>query len=831
MADETRSVELGIDNKKALKALAELRKSQEELAKSAKKGSVSFAKAAKDIAELSKQEKDLIKVTRVLDDSFAREEKQLKDTTKAVDNQAQAFGRLADERRKQIDVSGGGFAGDVAGQFGGLRSATSALGGEALSAPLEIGEAFADLAEFGPQAVGSLRSMGEGINLASKSASGILAPLAGLATSAGAAVAPLVGGSVALGTVAAVALPLVAIGVALGGAFKLASDHAKELTESTRANFEAQTEVNALLINSATTSEQFLAARAQVENELALAQSNLAIAQDEYNQVIEDGGILTTLLGPREEELNRIIQEQEGLIADAAVRLGEYNEHVFDASLATADAAIAEAALAEEREKTIAQLEQQSISAEQSVTQALQASERASEQLSDALSSRAQKESDALQVSKLENEFAREDQKKKEQKHRDNLTNIAAQGQERLESLQSGFAQLAQDRADSINSVDEKGNAKLSDLRDDFFESQLESTQDFQRETAKIETDTAKKRTKLLEDLNNRLSDAARDNNVIAFLEAQREGNKKLAEDAIGAQDAEKQRVDEFARQRENERQIFLEKQAETLLGIETEKAAIVTAFAERRVALAEQIEAEKLAIEERLEAENVRFAEQEAREAEQAERARRRAELRQQQEERDFNARIAALRQEADMRQQIHQSELSALAAIQASIAQLQASASSAASGGGGSAFGGRGARRGNTSSTSRLSSFSRSATESRFGQRSANTGTGGRVQPFHDGGVIDFAGGQREGFALVKAGEIVVNPDSLAQKGGNGLPLSLANNMNSSKPSISITFAPVLQTTVGDIASVSEVETALRDLTQEWMSRLVGVTEELTA
>jgi len=808
MVDETRSVELAIDNKRALKELAELRKSQEDLAKSAAKGDKAFDEAAKSINKLQKQERDLIKTQRVLDDSFDKGTKSLNEQERAARDLSDELDRLDQQKSKTAQQVG--LAGDVGSAGRTIGGAVGALGGDVGGS---IESAISALSEL-PDTLEALPLLKDSFSalpaITTKVTDSI--GLGGFAGSLQSAI-PALGGAGA--AVAALALPVIAVTAVVGGLIAIFSALAKqseEVREVTRLQFEAQQDAEKLIREGATSTE-FLEARAAVERDLADAESKLAQAQEDR----ANAGSFAAA-----QEYEELIAESESTIRETTLRLGEYNELVFDSGLAANDTALAEEDLAKERAENAEALNNEIAATEQRATAAARQELALGQQIADATTDRLQAQADAQELATLEAEFAAEDQEKQEQKHRDNLDNIASAGRDNLEQLQAGFGELAKKRAESLADVDAKGNEKLSSLRNDFFESQLESTQDFQRETAKIETDTAKKRTKLLEDLNARLSDAARDNNVIAFLEAQREGNKKLADDAINAQDAEKQRVEEFARQRENERQIFLEKQAETLSGIQTEKVAIVEAFNERRIALAQQIETEKAAIEERLVQERTRFAEQEAREAEQAERARRRAEIRNRQEQRDFNERLAALRQEQDIKRQINRDELAALAALQSQIAQLQAAASRpvGASSRGRNRLGQRGASR----------SAGRGASgASRSSQRRPNSGSAGRA--FHEGGIIDFAGSQSEGFALVKAGEIVINPDMLAKNNSAGLPLSISDSLSNNKPDVNITFSPNFSPVIGDIASVSEVENAFRANNQVLMDNLVRTIEVATA
>lgn len=790
MAEPTRGITLSIDSSKAEKALKRLRDAQIKVAKAVNEGKVATDVGAKSLGRLIKREKDLIKVNKVLDKSFGQAEKAVKDETKELTNQERAAKSLNDElerldQQKSRTAQQVGLAGDVGSQGRTLGGAVGAFGGETGA---KIEAAVSALAEI-PDSL-------EALPLLKDSLKGI--PAIATKVADGLGTTKLALGGLAVGT------------IALGVALAIGKKRAQESREALQGLLEAE-KLRAEITNEG---------RKLTDEELDLkiseiaAQRELVQAENERNQALVNGldaaplwirgiGELSSAIGVGSQAFG--VAEDAAEQSASALKTLEREEALLievrdNSGNEAAELAAQEAELTEKRKESVA-----------STAQALTAFEQADDRLNNALASRAQSQADAAEFAALEATFAAQDQENQETEHRANLDAIASEGRAGIEELQAGFGKLAQERAKALEGIDTKGNTKLDKIRGDFFGKQIAKTQDFQRETEQIESDTAKKRAKLLADLNDSLSDAARDNNVIAFLEAQRDGNKKLAEDAVDAQDAESRRVEEFARNRERERAVFLEKEAETLAAIETEKAAVIASFAEKQVALADQILAERTAIEERIQAEEHRFAQQELREQVTADRAAARAEIQARHEQRDFDARIAALQAEQQLRQQLHQEELSALQALQSQIAQLASAASRPAGG----------------STETRRTNGRQGA--SRFGQRRPNS----RSNIFHEGGTIDFGGGRTEGFAFVEKGEQILSNRDLATQSSQGLPLSLANRGGSAggRGAINVTVQDNRTVQVGAIASPSEVSQALKESNTALMVTLNEAFEGMTA
>ena len=828
MADETRKVELAIDSKKAEASLDRLRKAQEKVALAVREGKVAADVGAKSLSRLEKKERDLIKVNRVLDASFGKTTDEIEKQKQAADDLTRTLARLdeANSRNRQ-EI---GIAGDVGSAGRTIGGAIGAIGGDAGRG---IESAIAALSELPDslEAIGQLKPALAGLPAVTTKVTNAIG-LGGLAGSMQTLIPGLGAGTasaLALGAATfAIAAPIVAV-IAVFKQYSKAAEAQRKILSDT---IDVYRSVNQAVAQGLTTEE----AEERIAELQALRDGEaqtLSGLEDAY-QSMEDqlGGLsgIVKVFSAQEQQLFNSLTESRSAVQNYDREIASLTTRINDGRLAANDLAASTEALAESMTESAEELEREIASVSSSVSQAAQQSEVANERIDNALAARSQTQSDAAELAALEAEFAAQDQQKQAAEHQDALAEIAKDGQERIEDLQAGFVELANDRAEALADADKKGGQKLSDLRNDFFSSQIEKTQDFQRETVKIETDTAKRRIRLLQDITDNLNDASRNNDVLAFLEAQRDGNRKLKEDAEDAQEAEKRRIEEFAIQREREQEAFQEKQAETLAAIAAEKQAIIESYNERRQALQEQIEAEKVAIQERLAAERERYAEQEALEAEQAERQRRRDELRAEQEQRDFDARMAQLAEEAAAAEAKHQAEIAALNALQVQLASLQVAISNLSVAAAAPQQSNTNTSFGGSAANAVQNAIQQGDVRTRNRATRAGSRQGGDVPPggvFHDGGVIDFPGARQEGFAFVKQGEIIINPANMAQKGS---PANFARESVSGSQSQAptIVFSPTIAPTVGDIASTSEVTVVLREFATELFTGLVQVVEQ---
>lgn len=848
MADEKRSVQFTIDNSKALKSLASLRKAQEQLAETAIKTDKSFDKAAESFGDYNKSVKQSI-------GGLAKQKRSLEDSTDEIDKQKRALQALEAEL-DQIDEQFSrtsqlvGQAGDVGSAGRTIGGAIGAFGGDtggAIESAISALSELPDTLEAIPRLQDSFKALPRIATLTADKLGlgGLAGSMQNLIPGLGAGTAS----TIALaGAALALAAPIAAIVFAFGEYNKAAEAQRKVLSAVIDANRKVREDVAEGL-----TSDE---AEARLEELKSLREgevTEMERLQGAYKSMEEQLGVLSgavKVFDGREEELFNRIEDGKSTVAGYDAEIKSLEARMADGSLTANDAAISEEELADARKSALAAIDAQIKQAESRSSQALQRANSISEQINNAQEQRAQSAADKERELALESKFAAEDQLKQEQEYRDNLADISASGRDRILKLESGFADLANDRAEALADVDSKGNKKLADLRNDYFKSQRKAVADFNKESEKLQGDSAKRIQKIAKDLQSSLDDAARDNNVIAFLETQRRAQEQISEEQQNASDSEAERLQAFKDRQAEEIAAFQEKQATIYAGIQEEKQKVIESYNEKRIALAQQIEEEKVAIQQRIEAERQRYAEQEAREAEQVARQAERDALREELEREAFERRQKELEEQrrkeldayneeqrnietlANLKRQTSQLEIDALNQIQAGTqnlvtlaGQLKTAASSASTGRG-SSFGSR-----SSGGSSRFGYSNLNNQPSSFGR---TTLSGGKIRPFHDGGRVAFPGADREGLVLARKGEIIVDPNKFGFPDNNSdkpLPLFNENKQASAGKVVNVTFAPNNNTQVGDIANVSSVETAMNRNNQTMMEKLVQMIEEVTA
>lgn len=856
MADEQRKVEFTIDASKAKKELGELRKAQEQLAESAGKTDKSFDNVASSMGDYRNVVKqsigDIAKQKRTVSDNteeFGKQKRVLEDLEQqlnAIDEQysktSQLVGQAGDVGSAGRTIGGaiGAFGGDAGGKIESAISALSELP-DTLEAIPRLQDSFKALPKIAALTADKL-GLGGVAGSMQTLIPGLSAGTAGTLALAGAALA--------------IAAPIAAVVLAMKQYNDAAEAQKKVLTATIDANKNLRED-----IASGLTSDEAQQKLEELKRQRDSEQQGLSRLETAYSSMEKQLGVaagVVKLFDSREQALADSIDSGRASVADYDAQIKALEGALNSGTLASNDAAVSEEELADARKKAATEIDQQIKQSEGRASQALARSEQIGSQIDSAYAQRADAQATAAENEALEAKFAAEDQLKQEQEYRDNLAKIANEGRDRILELESGFAKLANDRAKDLAKVDTKGNEKLGDLRKDYFKSQISEVNDFNRETQKLTSDSAKRIKKINDDLLASLNDAQRDNNVIAFLEAQRRGNEQLAEEASNAKDAEQERLQDFLQRQQEERQAYQEKQAAIMADIQSEKQAVIDSYNEKRAALAQQIEDEKAAIEERKAAEAKRYQEQEAREAEQAARQAERDKLKQEQDDKAFQKRIADLRKQqaeedakyqqelsneqqlASLKQQTYSAELAALQQIEAQARQIAQSASSGVGGTSRSTFGSRSSSGGSRFGYGGQSfGTSASTTNSKFGYGGKSFGGGGAaldsVRPFHGGGKVDFPASRTEGFVFAKKGELIVdNKDVGFPASGSqdrGLPLSLAqNNQANSKSPININYSPQISAQVGDIATKSQVSQALNESNELHMSELLKMIEGAT-
>jgi hypothetical protein len=630
-----------------------------------------------------------------------------------------------ENRLKQVQASGTDLSGDIASSFGGIRGALGSFGATGASPALDILEGFADIGEFAPRLKVQLTSVGDALRTTTSAAGGIV-------SGAGDAIGAFTGIGASLGTVAVVALPVAA---AIGGialALNYLSVESQKNVQFINAQLEATRQINEAIATGLTTED----AQAQLEELQRLREQEaqfLAQQNAAYTEATERLGVLTgaaQLFSAEEEALATSINTSRQSIQSYDAQIRQLETAIADGELAANDTRVAEAELARTRE----QESQRAIQLAEQNTQRLAQLES---QRASLIENRAIQSANAEANAALEARFAREDEAAESLAHFQNLADIAAQGQAKIESIQAEIAALPAEQAQELASIQAKETEQLSKLNSDYFANQIKAAKDFNKESERIAQATKKAVARLTEDIDDNLADAVRGNDVAAFLKIQRDGQKELRRSAEDADDAERQRVEDFIAAQETERAAFQQKQAEIYAGIEREKQQAIQGFNERRAALQQQIEQERANTQQALADAQTRYAQSEALEQQAAQRDAQRLALRQQQEDAAFQRQIGNINRQIAGVGQIESAYISSISRIQSAINSLRASGSS---------------------SSGKSSSYSKASTFSPNGAAGSAGGKGVTVVLNQNNTVGDIATGAQVTAAIAKNTEQVI-------------------------------------------------------------------------
>lgn len=780
---------------KALDVFKKLKKEQQSFVKEQTKAGASSKAIVKSIETSNKELREQAKILDVLDDKWRQnvdgvgaleaELKRLNDAFAETSQKVGAFGDI------QSNLGAGGALLGAAGLGGAERGLT--LGGEGVALLEELPRLKDAFKAAGPALQVTTQALGL-TNLASTGAS------LGLGATAA--------------SLFAIAVPVALVAAAVGSVifvFKQFTAAAAEQTKVLATQLDAQRAVSEAIGEGLTSDEaqsRIEEIQRQRESEIGLLGNLENAYQSMENQLGPLSGVVK-VFSSQEQELADTIDEARANVAGLDAEMRQLESALANESFATNDAAIAEAELTDARQTAVEEADRLAATIGQFE------SKRA-----DLIESNMIKEANALEIATLNQEFADEDQLAQEQEHQTNLLDIASEGQRKIEAISSELSALPAERLTELSEVESEGNKELSQVRQSFFEKSSTSLEKFQRDSARIETETAKKRIRLLEDVQDQLDDAARANDVIAFLRIQRESEKQIERGIIDEEAAEQQRIQRFIDGQQKERAAFEAKEADILLGIQEERQAVNESFSERREQLLETLALERKALDERTQSEIARFDSQEAREEQAAERSKRRADIIESQQDAAAQRQAQRASLEQNEAEQAHARELAKIAEIDRAIQSIQPPPAATSSGGGTTST-----RRGGGGSF--LGAFSQAG--SRFGQRSANTGSSGSITPFHNGGEVTFPNGETEGLILAKAGEQVIDPDSV------GSPKPFSNTLsgqNRGGGTGGMTFAPTIQisSTVGDIASRADVDRANEGLAMEISTQFVKFWETAT-
>lgn len=815
--------------KALLKGISDIESQQKRLSIELAKGEITSEKYADAIAKLNKQLVPLNKAIAPLNKEFKEQEKAVKLAEKALLAEAKAsdkaakaaaieakalaetqqeaekaalsFGELANQRKQSIENAGSDFAGQFGTASANVGGGISQLAGgnESVDKATGIAQSIGDLGESLPQLAGQFKTVFE----TAKSGSGILG---GIAT----ALTPALGGTAAAFT--AVLLPVAAVAAAIAPlviAFQLAQKQSEEYVAALgreadvrQAARDAERSAN----EAAATGDiqRLVDERQAIASELAGVSADYTAENAELlrqNAEIANATLFSLPRGARAaaEEQKTLVAGIGQDITTLTTQLAEYDAALVGVSevevnraLNSENLAIIESEVAAtegERTSTLQQLE-----AAQSRVEALDA------QRATMIEARAQQDVFASQTSALENKFANEDQAEQNRELYSELDSIASDGAAKLVAIETELSDLRIEQSQAIAAIEAKGAQKVDKIQQDFFKKTTGDYKKFAAETQKLEETNKRARLKLIQDITDQLDDASRDNNVLAFLEAQRNGQKALKEQAETDTIEAKQRVADFNASQEEARVAQQERLAETVAAIAEEKAQALAAYAEKQAALIASKEAERVAIAQAQAAAIARYTETEAQEAQQADRQRQREELRDQQQETLFQQQLAQIEQKKQAELAAVNAIGSVLTTLASKAAALNAQAQQIASQ---SAV--KAAQ--SNSSTNTNAPFSGATAGSMFSFSTANyKKVGGGVGAFAKGGIID-----RPTLALMgERGREAVVP----MRQSEGLPAALnRHGMGGASGGQPINITVPVNMTVGDVASASMVRSEITE------------------
>ena len=797
---------------KAIKAYNDLKKAQSDFVKQEKAGGASNKELVKGIDVFNKKLREQEKIIKVLDPKWSKVGKSVKKVKDGIKDAIPVVSTLEQEIKQLNDAFDEtskkvGSFGDIQSNLGASGALLGAVGLGGAESALTLGGEGSALLEELPRLKDAFKAAGPAIQVTAESL--------GLAGTAGQFASLGLGATAA--SLAAIALPLVLVAgaaLAVAAALKQFNAGAEKQNELLLAQIDAQRAVNSAIAEGLTSEDaqsRLDELQKQREQEVVLLNQQT----DAYSSMEDQLGILTGVVkvfDSREQTLADSIDATSENIVGMDAEIRQLENALGNGALAANDNSLALEGLNEERQTAIEETDR--------LAATLGQFEERRSQLAE---TRAISERNALENETLAAKFAHEDDLAEEKEHFSNLADIASEGRDKIAAINTELSALPQDRLNKLGDVESKGNDKLGKLRSDFFEKSKDKLADFQKATAKVESAGAKKRLRANIDAQDALNDAEIANDVLGFLKAQRENEKQLQRGLEDEQTAEQERVQGFIDAQAREREAFQAKQADIQAAIQLEREAVNASFTERREKLLEAIDLERAANEAQIESENARFQEQEAQQDQQADRQAQRDALRDTQQERAHQRQLSQIQEQENLASQAHQQSLARIQEIDRAIQSIQPPPAAASGGSGFSRTSG---------SASRGGIFGAAIdTASRFGQRSANTGSAGRgITPFHGGGEVGFSGGQKEGFIFAQSGEIVTTPDKI------GSPLPFPNNQGSSvtangasaRPQV--VFAPTIQSTVGEIASISDITRANEDLMMEFGRQFVGMIEGST-
>jgi len=667
--EQEQKIIISVEAKQAEANLKKLAVANKELAKEASAAGGSYKGLEDRQKAISKAQRDNISILKAMGHEYDSTTQSIKVASVELDTY--------ESRLRAVNEAGASRSGDIAGSIGGIRGAASAVGlGAVADVPLGIAEAAADFGEFLPK-------LKVGLEATAASGTGLVSTVASLAAGA----LPAAGAGFGAIAVALAPIVLIAGAVAAGFAFVAGEmDKAQKaavlLAEQER---DAAQRKNQLVIAEGATTLELANQITELGLAADAAQQDIIDAQASYDAYVASRsnplqafGDAVGFFGDQEQVLADSITEAQNRFQGLVVDMSSLNEAIQNGETATNDLAAQERDLAEAREQDA----KDSIAAQEAALRANEATQariaQLAQQRADILANQAIAETNALQSEKLEKKFAQEDEKAELSQHLSALADIRADGAAKVKAIEEELAALPVELAEALADVNAKGTKELDKLNQEYFKSQIKATKDFAKESGRIVSDTAKAAKRLAEDLADNLADAARDNDVVAFLELQKDGQKELKRNAEDAAESEKRRAEDFAQQQEEQRNAFQQRQAEILANLAEERAQVLQSFMEKRA----QLELERQQVlantQSAIAAENARFAQKQAQDAQAAARDKERMALKQAQEDSALKRQLAAIDQKTN-------AELQGLSRVAAAAASLGSSKSTKSGLGGG--------------------------------------------------------------------------------------------------------------------------------------------------
>ncbi len=636
--DEEQKIVISVDKSAAdasLKAIKALDTETAKLGQTAKKLDKVFADSASSQKRASKEAVASANSTKQLNTALSAQTTEVKQAKSAIE--------AYEESLRGVKGAGADLSGDIAGSLGGIRGAASAVGlGGVTDIPLGIAEAAADFGEFLPK-------LKVGLEATAASGTGVVSTIASLAAGA------LPAAGAGFGAIAVALAPIVLIAGAVAAAFAYVGGEMDKAQKAAVLLAEQERDANqrknqAVLAEGATTLD--LANQITELGQAAdAAQQDIIDAQAAYDAYVAQRsnplqafGDAVGFFGDQEQVLADSITEAQNRFQGLVIDMSVLNEAIQSGETATNDLAAQELALAEAREQDA----KDAIAMQEAALRANEATmarvAQLQQQQADLVANRAIQDSNAYASEKLDRKFAQEDEKAELAEHLSAIADIRREGAAKVAAIEQELASLPAQQAEALADIASKGTKELNKLSQDYFANQIKATKDFAKESGRIASDTAKAAKRLAEDLADNLADAARDNDVVAFLELQRDGQKELKRNAEDASEAEKRRAQDFAEQQNEQRQAFQQRQTEILNNLAEERAQVAQTFAEKRAALELQRQQEILNTQQSIANANARYQQEQAREAQAADREKQRAALRQSQEDAAFQRQIKAI-------------------------------------------------------------------------------------------------------------------------------------------------------------------------------------------